>query len=134
MSEHGPSGNGVAQDEASTQLCALIEAGGAALEHLAAALAAAELACVLIAPLPGAGLDAHAARPLVEAAQRRNAAALIVEDAQLAHTLRADGVHLSVANSGARGYGVARSMVGRGRIVGVDAGISRHDAMSAAEE
>src|SRR5215475_8031314 len=114
MSANSPSGNGVAQDEAATQLCAVIEAGEAALGHLSVALAAAELACVLIAPLPGAGLDAHAARPLVEAAQRRNAAALIVEDAQLAHTLRADGVHLGVASIGARGYGVARSMVGQG--------------------
>ncbi|HEY7084684.1 MAG TPA: thiamine phosphate synthase [Hyphomicrobiaceae bacterium] len=134
MSANGSSGNGVAQDEAATQLCAMIEAGEAALGHLAAALAAAEVACVLIAPAPGAGLDARAAGPLVEAAQRRNAAALIVEDAQLARTLRADGVHLSLAKTGANGYGEVRSLVGRGGIVGVDAGISRHDAMTVAED
>jgi len=140
MSANGPSGNGVAQDEAGTQLCAVIEAGEAALGHLSVALAAAEVACVLIAPLPGAGLDAHAAGPLVEAAQRRNAAALIVEDAQLARTLRADGVHLSIAKietaakTGISGYDVVRSLVGRGGIVGVDAGISRHDAMTVAED
>src|SRR5215468_11215598 len=138
MSANSPSGNGVAQDEAGTQLCAVIEAGEAALGHLSAALEAAEVACVLIAPLPGAGLDAHAAGPLVEAAQRRNAAALIVEDAQLARTLRADGVHLSIAKTGtktgANDYGVIRSLVGRGGIVGVDAGISRHDAMTVAED
>jgi len=140
MSANSPSGNGVAQDEAATQLCAVIEAGEAALGHLSVALAAAEVACVLIAPLPGAGLDAHAAGPLVEAAQRRNAAALIVEDAQLARTLRADGVHLSIAKietaakTGISGYDVVRSLVGRGGIVGVDAGISRHDAMTVAEE
>ena len=127
----------MAQDEAGTQLCAVIEAGEAALGHLSAALEAAEVACVLIAPLPGAGLDAHAAGPLVEAAQRRNAAALIVEDAQLARTLRADGVHLSIAKTGAQtgnDHGVIRSLVGRGGIVGVDAGISRHDAMTVAED
>jgi thiamine-phosphate pyrophosphorylase len=134
MSANGSSGNGVAQDEAATQLCAMIEAGEAALGHLAAALAVAEVACVLIAPAPGAGLDARAAGPLVEAAQRRNAAALIVEDAQLARTLRADGVHLSVAKTGVSGYGEVRSLVGRGGIVGVDAGISRHDAMTVAED
>src|SRR5215471_16815419 len=137
MSANSPSGNGVAQDEAATQLCAVIEAGEAALGHLSVALAAAEVACVLIAPLPGAGLDAHAAGPLVEAAQRRNAAALIVEDAQLARTLRADGVHLSIAKTGAQtgnDHGVIRSLVGRGGIVGVDAGISRHDAMTVAED
>ncbi|HUC46210.1 MAG TPA: thiamine phosphate synthase [Hyphomicrobiaceae bacterium] len=130
----GPSGNGVAQDEAATRLCAVIEAGEAALGHLAAALATAEVACVLIAPARGAGLEAHAAGPLVEAAQRRNAAALIVEDTQLARALRADGVHLSLAKTGTSGYGAARSLVGRGGIVGVDAGISRHDAMSVAED
>jgi len=137
MSANSPSGNGVAQDEAATRLCAVIEAGEAALGHLSVALAAAEVACVLIAPLPGAGLDAHAAGPLVEAAQRRNAAALIVEDAQLARTLRADGVHLSIAKTGAQtgnDHGVIRSLVGRGGIVGVDAGISRHDAMTVAED
>jgi hypothetical protein len=68
----------VAEDEAATRLCALIEAGEAALGHLAAALAAADVAGVLIAPVPGAGLEAHIAGPLVAAAQRRNAAALIV--------------------------------------------------------
>jgi len=124
----------VAEDEAATRLCALIEAGEAALGHLAAALAAADVACVLIAPVPGAGLEAHIAGPLVAAAQRRNAAALIVEDAELARTLRADGVHLTVAKSGTSGYGVARSLVGRSGIVGVDAGISRHDAMTVAED
>jgi len=137
MSANSPSGNGVAQDEAATQLCAVIEAGEAALGQLSVAVVAAEVACVLIAPLPGAGLDAHAAGPLVEAAQRRNAAALIVEDAQLARTLRADGVHLSIAKTGAQtgnDHGVIRSLVGRGGIVGVDAGISRHDAMTVAED
>jgi thiamine-phosphate pyrophosphorylase len=124
----------VAQDEAATRLCALIEAGEAALGHLAAALAAADVACVFIAPVPGAGREAHIAGPLVAAAQRRNAAALIVEDAELARTLRADGVHLTVAKSGTSGYGVARSLVGRSGIVGVDAGISRHDAMTVAED
>jgi thiamine-phosphate pyrophosphorylase len=134
MSANGPSGNGVAQDEAATRLCAVIEAGEAALGHLAAALAAAELACVLIAPVPGAGLEVHAAGPLVAAAQKRNTAALIAENAELARALRADGVHLSVAKTGSSGYGVARSLVGRGGIVGVDAGISRHDAMTVAED
>jgi len=134
MGANGPSGNGVAQDEPATRLCAVIEAGEAALGHLSAALAAAEVACVLIAPVPGAGLHAHAAGPLVEAAQRRNAAALIVEDAELARTLHADGVHLALARTGTSGYGVVRSRVGRDSIVGVDAGISRHDAMTVAEE
>ena len=127
----------MAQDAAATRLCAVIEAGETALDRLGAALSAAEFASVVIAPAPGGGLDAGAARSLVEAAQRRNAAALIAEDAELARTLGAEGVHLVVAKTAktaARAYEAARAIVGHGAIVGVDAGISRHDAMTAAED
>jgi thiamine-phosphate pyrophosphorylase len=124
----------VAQNEAATQLCAVIETGEAARDRLAAALSAAGFACVIIAPAPGTGLDAGAARPLIEAAQGRNAAALIADDAQLARTLRADGVHLGLAKAPASAYGVARGVVGDAGIVGVDVGISRHDAMTVAEQ
>jgi thiamine-phosphate pyrophosphorylase len=124
----------VAQHEATTRLCAVIEAGEAALGRLAAAFAAADIASVLIAPAPDAGLDASVARPLVEAAQGHNAAALIAEDAELVRTLGADGVHLSPAGTGVSAYGAARNLVGRHGIVGVDAGVSRHDAMTLAEE
>jgi thiamine-phosphate pyrophosphorylase len=124
----------VAQAEATTQLYAVIEGGEAALDRLAAALAAAEFASVLVAPAPGASLDDHAARPLVEAAQGRNAAALIADDPQLAQRLGADGVHLSLAGRRwASRYGEARGVVGHGGIVGADAGISRDDAMTVAE-
>jgi len=129
-----PPGDGVAQNEAATQLCAVIETGEAAPDRLAAALSAAGFACVIIAPSPGVGLDAGAARPLVEAAQGRNAAALLADDAQLARALRADGVHLGPSKTPASAYGLARSVVGDGGIVGVDVGISRHDAMTVAEQ
>jgi thiamine-phosphate pyrophosphorylase len=124
----------VAQDAAAARLCAVIEAGETALDCLGAALSAAEFASVVIAPAPGGGLDVGAARSLVEAAQRRNAAALIAEDAELAHTLGADGVHLGVAKTATRAYEAARAIVGHGAVVGVDAGISRHAAMTAAED
>jgi len=129
-----PPGDGVAQDAAATRLCAVIEAGDTALDCLGAALSAAGFASVMIAPAPGGGLDARAARALVEAAQRRNAAALIADDAELARTLAADGVHLGRTKMAARAYAAARASVGQGAIVGVDAGISRHDAMTAAED
>ena len=129
-----PPGDGVAQDAAAAQLCAVIEAGESALDCLGAALSAAGFASVVIAPASGGGLDAGAARPLVEAAQRRNAAALIADDAQLARTLGADGVHLGVANTAAGAYEAARAIVGHGAIVGVDAGVSRHEAMTAAQD
>ena len=89
---------------------------------------------MLIAPSPGGTLDAAAARPLVEAAQRQGVAALIADDAQLARTLRADGVHLGATKDPADAYAEARSILGQGGIVGVDAGISRHDAMTVAED
>jgi thiamine-phosphate pyrophosphorylase len=124
----------VVQHEPSTRLCAVLEAGEAALGRLAAALAAADIASVLIAPAPDTGLDASRAGPLVEAAQGHNAAALIADDAELARTLGADGVHLSPAGTGVNACGAARNVVGRHGIVGADAGVSRHHAMTLAEE
>jgi thiamine-phosphate pyrophosphorylase len=125
---------GVAQAETATQLYAVVEAGEAALDRLTAALSAAEFASMLILPPAGGALDAATARPLVEAAQEKNVAALIADDAQLARTLRADGVHLSPTKKLADAYAEARSILGRVGIVGVDPGISRHDAMTLAED
>jgi len=124
----------VAQAETATQLYAVVEAGEAALDRLTAALSAAEFASMLILPPAGGTLDAATARPLIEAAQEKNVAALIADDAQLARTLRADGVHLSATKKLADAYAEARSILGRVGIVGVDPGISRHDAMTLAED
>ena len=125
---------GVAQAETATQLYAVVEAGEAALDRLTVALSAAEFASMLILPPAGGTLDAATARPLIEAAQEKNVAALIADDAQLARTLRADGVHLSATKKLADAYAEARSILGRVGIVGVDPGISRHDAMTLAED
>jgi thiamine-phosphate pyrophosphorylase len=116
-----------------SQLYAVIEAGEAAPERLSAALGAAPIASVLIVPAAGATLDAGSAKPLVEMAQEANAAALIAGDAQLARSLRADGVHVQVAKDLAGAYAAARAILGERGIVGVDAAISRHDAMTLAE-
>jgi thiamine-phosphate pyrophosphorylase len=124
----------VAQAETATQLYAVVEAGEAALDRLTVALSAAEFASMLILPPAGGTLDAATARPLIEAAQEKNVAALIADDAQLARTLRADGVHLSATKKLADAYAEARSILGRVGIVGVDPGISRHDAMTLAED
>jgi thiamine-phosphate pyrophosphorylase len=124
----------VAQAETATQLYAVVEAGKAALDRLTAALSAAEFASMLILPPAGGALDADAARPLVETAQGKDVAALIADDPQLARTLRADGVHLSSAKDLADAYTHARGILGRVGIVGVDPGISRHDAMTLAED
>ena len=98
-----------------------------------AALGAAPIASVLILPVAGAALDAGSAQPLVEIAQKANAAALLAGDAQLARTLRADGVHLNVSKDLVGAHEQAREILGKRGIVGVDIGISRHDAMTLAE-
>jgi thiamine-phosphate pyrophosphorylase len=116
-----------------SQLYAVVEAGDTASERLRAALGAAAIVSVLIAPAAGAALDPGSAQPLVEMAQKANAAALLAGDAQLARTLRADGVHLNVGKDLVGAYEAARAILGNPGIVGIDAGISRHDAMTLAE-
>jgi thiamine-phosphate pyrophosphorylase len=114
------------------QLYAVVEAGEAAPERLKAALDAAAIASVLIVAAQGRVLDANAAKPLVEAAQRGGAAALLAGDARLARALGADGVHLAGVANLAEAYTEARGIVGSD-VVGIDPGISRHDAMTLAE-
>ena len=119
--------------ERASQLYAVLEAGEGAHARLEAALSAGPVASVLIVPAAGSMLEAGSAKPLIEMAQKADAAALLVGDAELARTLRADGVHLDAGRSLADGYRQARGILGNGGIVGVDAGISRHDAMTSAE-
>jgi thiamine-phosphate pyrophosphorylase len=115
-------------------LYAVVEAGPGAAERLGAALAAVQVSSVLIAPAQDGVLDAASAKPLVELAQRAGAAALIADDAALAKALRADGVHLGISMDPAGTYADARRILGPRAIVGADAGISRDDAMTLAED
>lgn len=105
----------------------------AEMRLLVEVLDAAGAAALLIAADAGGALTAAAARPLVELAQRKDIAALIEGDAQLARTLRADGVHLPWSKDIEARYGEAREVLGTRFIVGVDVGRSRHDAMTIAE-
>jgi thiamine-phosphate pyrophosphorylase len=123
----------VTDAEPTCRLYAVIEAGIGAPERLSAALEAADLASVLIVPAGQARLEADAVRPLVELAQGAGAAALIAADAVLARTLGADGVHLGPTPDIEAAYESARSILGPRAIVGVDPGLSRHDAMTLAE-
>jgi len=116
-----------------SQLYAVVEAGEAAPERLGVALGAVPIASVLIVPTAGTSLEAGSAQPLVEMAQKADAAVLLAGDAQLARTLRADGVHLNVGKDLLGAYEAARAILGNRGIVGIDAGISRHDAMTLAE-
>lgn len=117
----------------SCQLYAVINAGEAAPEQLSSVLAAADIASVLIVPDAGRTLDAAAAKPLIELARKANIAALIAGDTGLAHTLGADGVHLGGVKDLAVAYEQARRILGQRGVVGVDPGISRHDAMTLAD-
>ena len=119
--------------ETACQLYAVIETADAAPERLVAAFAAADIASILIVPPAGRTLDAASAAPLIELAQRRGAAALVAGDARLARTLKADGVHLANRPDLEQAYREARDALGSGRLIGIDAGISRHDAMTLAE-
>jgi thiamine-phosphate pyrophosphorylase len=124
-------GQPAAGDTSRFYLIIAADRSAATRERLEAALAAADVACVLVTPAAGEPLTAEAAKPLVDAAQARGVAALLEGNAQLARTLRADGVHLSAAEAG--GYGEARDILGTRYMIGLDAGASRHEAMEAGE-
>ncbi len=111
------------------KIMVVVETGSGAPARLSAALAAGAIASVVIT-VPE-GTPAADVQALIGPAQFAGAAALLRDDASLARTLKADGVHLSVGN--AKAYGEAREIIGSRGIVGVDAGRSRHEAMAAGE-
>ena len=123
----------MSQSHEPTRLILVLEAGDGATERLAAALAAAPLASVVIVAGHGRSFDAASVAPLVAAAQKAGAAALIAGDARLARVLKADGIHLPASETLADDYVAARELISPRFIAGVDAGASRHDAMSAGE-
>jgi thiamine-phosphate pyrophosphorylase len=116
------------------QLMIVLEASASAGERLQAALAAAAVASVVIEGQTGRALDAATAASLVATAQKLGAAVLIADDAPLARTLKADGVHVGVGEGLIGRAREAREIVGARAIVGVDAGRSRDDAMVAGDE
>ncbi len=116
-----------------TQLMLALEAGDGALERLAAARGAGAVASVVLRAPGGQALTAAQAAPLVAAGQRAGIAMLLDTDAELARTLRADGVHIPASEAALPALQAARAWVGGRTIVGVDAGQSRHDAMSLGE-
>ena len=114
-------------------LYAVVEAGDDAGERLAAALGAAELVAVLIAPGTGRRLSGDEAKPLLQRARQAGVAALLLDDVGLTRTLGADGVHLAGRDDPQAAYRAAREALGSDHVIGVDAGISRHAAMVLAE-
>ena len=112
----------------------VVAVAGADPQQVAGLLDAAGAATMLITRGGEGALTAAAARPLVELARAKDVAALIEGDAQLARTLRADGVHLPWSSDVVAQFSEAREILGTRYIVGVDVGRSRHDAMTLAEE
>lgn len=119
--------------QSSCSLMLVVEAGDSAPQQLEAALAAGKISSVCFLPAAERSYDVQTLRPLIYAAQKAGAAALIADDARLARTLKADGVHLS-ARQAKTDYAEARSVVGNGCIVGADAGRSRDLAMQLGED
>src|ERR671910_389799 len=98
----------------------VVAAADADPQALALVLDAAEVATLQITAGKSAPLTAASARGLLELAQDRGIAALIDGDAQLARTLRADGVHVPWSKDVAAAYAEAREVLGTRYIVGVD--------------
>jgi thiamine-phosphate pyrophosphorylase len=119
--------------EARCRIYAVLKARPGARAQLEAALAASDVAAVLVAGGDGERPARAATADLIAAAQHADIAALILDDAQLARELGADGVHLGAQSHGIACYQDARGVLGAGAIIGADCSASRHAAMSLAE-
>ncbi len=117
-----------------SRLVLLVHPGAGAVDRVAAALTAANVATLIIAQGKGGDLlDAGEAKTLVDLAQAKNVAALISDDAQLARVLKADGVHLTWSEDVVARHAEVREFLGPRFITGADAGTSRHTAMELGE-
>jgi thiamine-phosphate pyrophosphorylase len=117
----------------STQLCLSIGAGPATHDRLGVLLVRHSVASVVLTPLAGRPLAAEPLLPLIALLQTHDVAALLADEPRLARTLKADGCHLRAEVDGTAAYTEARDILGRRAIVGAEAGLSRHQAMSLAE-
>ena len=111
-------------------------AGAVGPDAMVGAIRRSQAASVLLQSPAGFVASQPALAHLVQAAQSTGCAALIAGDVQLALDLGADGLHLGHDEDLSRAeqaYGAARASLGAGRIVGVSAGLSRHNAMVLAE-
>lgn len=101
-----------------------------AMAKLATALVGGRIACLLLTGDNDGNYDPAVTRPLVKLAQSKGVATLIEDDIAGAKMLGADGVHL---RQDPFSYDEARRTLGPKAIVGVDVGLSRHDAMELGE-
>jgi thiamine-phosphate pyrophosphorylase len=90
-------------------------------------MARPEVQALIVTPAGAPGADLTR---LIDLAGRHDAACLIAGDPDLAAALGADGVQIAWEPAA---YAGARRTLGAGRQIGCLAGLSRHDAMEAAE-
>jgi thiamine-phosphate pyrophosphorylase len=117
--------------QSNSGLCVVTGTTPAALERLRAVLAAVKVVSVFIEPATPVDIGAVAAA--IAIAQQAGAGALIVGDTRLARTLKAEGVHLPASLDAEKALVEAREELGERFAIGVDAGTTRHDAMTLAE-
>lgn len=101
----------------------------ATVEKLSAILRQVSMPSLLIEPRCGETLSATSVLPLIEIAQQNGVAVMIADDAALARSARADGVHLTSSPDILDRLQKAREISGGTLMLGADAGASRHDAM-----
>lgn len=123
----------MARADVVTQLYLVVPArsGRDLMAGLEDALARLPVATVLLVPQPET--DTGALLPLIERIQAKGVAALVANNAGLAQSLKADGVHITPSKTLDVQVAEARGILGSHAIVGADAGRSRHDAMSMGE-
>lgn len=127
----------MARDGNPTQLYLVLTVAAGSLSETESRIAAAEatnaLTTVLLERDPINPMAPSDLASLVAAVQKRGIATLVAGDAALARVVKADGVHLPPGKTPTAAYKDARETLGTRFIVGVDAGRSRHDAMSLGE-
>ncbi|MEO1204984.1 MAG: thiamine phosphate synthase [Pseudomonadota bacterium] len=112
-------------------VCATSDAANA--ERVAAVLDKVAVPSILLEPKPGETLTATHVLPFVETAHAHGVAVMIADDACLARTVKADGIHLNWTPDCLDRFTEAREIAGGRLMIGADAGTSRHNAMVFAE-
>ncbi len=128
----------MAENVSRTQVVLVIRAAAGAGPSLAGcaadAVRTAPIATVILEPDTQSPMAAPELAPVVAAIQALGIATLIAGDAALARVVKADGVHIPASKAAAATYREAREILGTRFIVGIDAGRTRHDAMTVGEE
>lgn len=128
----------MAENVARTQVVLILPAAagnGPSLASFAAdAARAIPVATVILDPDPTNPMAAPELAPAVSAIQALGIATLIAGDAALARVVKSDGVHIPPSKAATAAYREARDILGTRFIAGIDAGRTRHDAMTVGEE